>query len=61
MTTQYERPSVFVTAFRDVTKQDPTPLAVAEAPRNPRIKHEIDEQIMAILEMRELEDDEMEF
>jgi hypothetical protein len=55
-----ERTSVFVEAFGGVTGQDPTPLAVEAALKHPDIKHQIDEQIAVILELRELEGDEEE-
>jgi hypothetical protein len=52
------RPTVFAEAFRDVTGQDPTPALVAQALKDPAIKRQIDEQINAILDLREQEDDD---
>jgi hypothetical protein len=57
MATRHERPTVFVEAFRDVTGQDPTPQAVAQALKDPDIKCRIDEQMAAIMDLREEEGD----
>jgi hypothetical protein len=43
-----------------VTGLDPTPFRVALALKDPDIKRQIDEQMMAILELREQEGDEDE-
>jgi hypothetical protein len=49
------RTTVFAEAFRHVTGQDPTPALVAQAMKDPAIKHQIDEMMAAIEELREQE------
>jgi hypothetical protein len=48
----------FEEAFKEITGQDPTPANVAAALKDPNLKRQIDEQVEAILEIRELEDNE---
>jgi hypothetical protein len=55
-----KRETEFQEAFRHVTGTDATPLAVAEALKDPEIKRRIDEQIQAIRETREDEQSIME-
>jgi hypothetical protein len=43
----------FAEAFKMVTGKDPTPLTVAEALKNPKIKREIDDTMAAIRETNE--------
>lgn len=51
-----EKLSPLQEAFLDVTGQLPTPANVEDALRNPDLKRQIDEQMQAIIEVREADE-----